>query len=47
MKLDPVYQNNDTKDNIFTNLGTSIGILTLLPLLFIYLRQTSAMLTEK
>jgi hypothetical protein len=44
MKLDPVYQEKYTKDNLYTNLGASIGILTLLPLLLIYLRQTSVML---
>jgi len=41
----PVYQNNYVLDNIYTNLGPQIGILALLPLLLIYLRQTSSMLS--
>ncbi len=43
----PVYQEDFTLDNIFINLGSNIGTIILLPLLIIYLRQTSSMLTEK
>jgi hypothetical protein len=45
--INPVYQENYILDNIYTNLGGSIGIIALLPLLLIYLRQTSSMLSEK
>lgn len=43
----PVYQEEYVLDPIYANLGGTIGIITLLPLLLIYLRQTSSMLTEK
>jgi|688.fasta_scaffold2574651_1 hypothetical protein len=43
----PMYQEKYVLDNIYANLGTTIGIITLLPLLLIYLRQTSSMLSEK
>jgi hypothetical protein len=46
-QIAPIYQETYTLDNIFTNLGTSIGIISLLPLLLIYLRQTASMLSEK
>ena len=45
--VSPMYQEDYTLDNIYTNMGNTIGIITLLPLLIIYLRQTSSMLTEK
>lgn len=45
--MSPIYQESYTLDNIYNNLGASIGIITLLPLLLIYLRQTSLMLQEK
>jgi hypothetical protein len=43
----PLYQQAFILDNIFTDLGDNIGTLVLLPLILIYLRQTSIMLTEK
>lgn len=43
----PVYQEDYVLDKIYDNLGGTIGIITLLPLLLIYLRQTSSMLSEK
>ena len=42
-----MYQESYTQNNIYTNLKDNIAILTLLPLILIYLRQTSIMLTEK
>lgn len=42
-----MYQENYILDNIYSNLGGTIGIIALLPLLLIYLRQTSSMLSEK
>jgi len=47
MKIDPIYQDQYTKDDIYDNLGQTIGYITILPLLLIYLRQASQMLTEK
>jgi len=44
-KVAPVYQENFTLDDIYVNLGSNIGMILLLPLLIIYLRQTSSMLT--
>lgn len=46
-QVSPVYQETYTQDNIYQDLASNIGIITLLPLLLIYLRQTSIMLTEK
>lgn len=43
----PIYQEDYVLDNIYTNLSGTIGIISLLPLLLIYLRQTSVMLSEK
>lgn len=43
----PIYQEDYVLDKIYDNLGGTIGIITLLPLLLIYLRQTSSMLSEK
>lgn len=45
--ISPIYQQAYTQDNIYTNLADNIAVLTLLPLILIYLRQTSIMLTEK
>jgi hypothetical protein len=45
--INPVYQEKYILDDIYSNLGGFIGIITLLPLLIVYLRQTSAMLAEK
>ena len=42
-----MYQEDYILDYIYNNLRTTIGIITLLPLLLIYLRQTSSMLSEK
>jgi hypothetical protein len=42
--VSPVYQEGFIIDNIYTNLGDSIGFLILLPLLLLYLRITSSML---
>jgi hypothetical protein len=42
-----MYQEDYVLDNIYANLAGTIGIITLLPLLLIYLRQTSSMLSEK
>lgn len=46
-QVSPVYQEAYTQDNILTNLGGNLEVVVLLPLLLIYLRQTSIMLTEK
>lgn len=43
----PIYQEEYVLDNIYADFGGTIGIITLLPLLLIYLRQTSSMLSEK
>jgi hypothetical protein len=43
----PMYQEKYVLDYIYDNLRAIIGIITLLPLLLIYLRQTSSMLSEK
>lgn len=43
--VSPIYQEAYTQDNLYQNLGANIGTLTLLPLILIYLRQTSSMLT--
>jgi len=45
--VSPVYQENYILDKIYIDLGSNIGMIILLPLLIIYLRQTSSMLTEK
>lgn len=45
--VSPVYQEKYTLDNIYTNIVGTLGILILLPLLLIYLRQTATMLNEK
>jgi hypothetical protein len=45
--INPVYQEKYILDDIYSNLGGFIGIIALLPLLIVYLRQTSAMLAEK
>ena len=45
--VSPEYQEAFILDNIYENLSDNISFLTLLPLLLIYLRQTSIMLTEK
>ena len=46
-RMAPVYQQQYTKDNFYDNIGPQIGTIVLLPLLLIYLRQTSSMLSEK
>ena len=43
----PAYQQEFIDDQIYKNLQQSIAIMLLLPLLIIYLRQTSSMLSEK
>lgn len=43
----PMYQEDFVDDPIYTFLGNSSEFLVLLPLLIIYLRQTSDMLMEK
>ena len=43
----PMYQEDFVEDPIYTFLGNSSEFLVLLPLLIIYLRQTSDMLMEK
>lgn len=45
--ISPIYQEAYTYDVLYTNIVGSLGILILLPLLLIYLRQTSTMLNEK
>ena len=45
--ISPVYQEEYIYDVIYTNIVGSLGILILLPLLLIYLRQTATMLSEK
>lgn len=45
--VSPVYQEEYIYDVIYTNIVGSLGILILLPLLLIYLRQTATMLSEK
>jgi hypothetical protein len=42
-----MYQEQYVLDNIYADLGGTMGIIVLLPLLLIYLRQTSTMLGEK
>ena len=46
-QMAPVYQEQYTKDNFYTNIKDQFGTIILLPLLLIYLRQTAGMLTEK
>jgi hypothetical protein len=46
-RVSPEYQEQFTLDNIYEKLKDTIGMLVTLPLLIIYLRQTSAMLSEK
>lgn len=43
----PAYQQQFIDDQIYKNLQQSVAIMLLLPLLIIYLRQTSSMLSEK
>jgi ATP-binding cassette subfamily A (ABC1) protein 3 len=43
----PAYQEDYIEDNIFMALGQSVPTIFLLPLLILYLRQTSGMLSEK
>ena len=43
----PIYQEDYVDDPLYDFVGDSIEFLTLLPLLFVYLRQTSIMLAEK
>lgn len=45
--INPVYQEKYLLDDIYNNLGGFIGIIALLPLLIVYLRQTASMLGEK
>lgn len=40
----PIYQEAYTLDTIYDNLSMSLGTIVLLPLMLIYLRQTSIML---
>ena len=47
MSIAPMKQEAYYSDPIYTYLGNSMDMLTLLPLLIIYLRQTSTMLSEK
>jgi hypothetical protein len=46
-RVAPVFQEELTLDNIYSKLKDTIGMIVLIPLLFIYLRQTSSMLGEK
>jgi hypothetical protein len=46
-RIAPVYQETYTQDSIYSNLKDGIGFIVILPLLLIYLRQTSSMLIEK
>ncbi len=46
-KVSPMHQETFISDDICSSLGNSIGMLVLVPLILLYLRQTSAMLTEK
>ena len=43
----PIYQEEYVDDPIYYFLGNSLEFLILFPLLIMYLRQTSSMLTEK
>lgn len=45
--ISPAYQEQYLLDDIYKNLSQSVGTMFLLPLLVIYLRQTSSMLSEK
>jgi ATP-binding cassette subfamily A (ABC1) protein 3 len=45
--ISPAYQEEYLLDEIYKNLSQSVGTMFLLPLLVIYLRQTSSMLSEK
>jgi ATP-binding cassette, subfamily A (ABC1), member 3 len=46
-RVSPEYQEYFVLDAIYSKLKDVIGMLVILPLLIIYLRQTSAMLSEK
>jgi hypothetical protein len=46
-RISPAYQEIYTQDSLYANLKDGIGFILILPLLLIYLRQTSSMLTEK
>jgi hypothetical protein len=43
----PIYQQKYELDGIYSSARANVGILFLLPLLIVYLRQTSVMLSEK
>lgn len=43
--ISPAYQQEFLNDQIYQNLSQSVGTIFLLPLLIIYLRQTSSMLS--
>jgi hypothetical protein len=43
----PIYQDNYSFNNIYYTIEEAIGILVLLPLCVIYLRQIYIMLMEK
>lgn len=45
--ISPAYQEEYLLDEIYKSLSQSVGTMFLLPLLVIYLRQTSSMLSEK
>lgn len=43
--MGPIYQEKYEKDDIYNSAKNNVGILFLLPLLIVYLRQTSIMLS--
>ena len=45
--IGPIYQERYEKDDIYTQARNNVAIIFLLPLLIVYLRQTSVMLSEK
>lgn len=45
--MGPIYQERYEKDDIYNSAKNNVGIIFLLPLLIVYLRQTSVMLSEK
>ncbi len=46
-QMEVIFQEEYTLDNIFLFMEDSIGLMFLLPLMVIYLRQTSSMMKEK
>ena len=43
----PIYQEEHTSDNFYKFLGNFIGMINILPLIFIFSRQVAVMVMEK